>query len=115
LIRTHAEFLGDARVAARAAMVLRGASIAVYDHFADRALVCYAVIQIAEALARLPNEVLSLAPNISKREIRAMRNRIVHVYWNVDASVLQNVVENDLGAFDSQIEQLLDRLASQTP
>jgi len=39
--------------------------------------------------------------------MRAMRNRIVHVYFNVDEKLMWDTIQNDLPPLISELEKLL--------
>ena len=39
--------------------------------------------------------------------MRAMRNRIVHVYFNVDEKLMWDTVQNDLPPLVAELEKLL--------
>jgi uncharacterized protein with HEPN domain len=39
--------------------------------------------------------------------MRAMRNRIVHVYFNVDKKLMWDTIQNDLPPLVSELEKLL--------
>ena len=51
---------------------------------------------IGEAVARIPEEVERAHPQIPWPMMRAMRNRLVHDYFSIDARLLWETVQNDL-------------------
>ena len=53
-------------------------------------------IVIGEASGQIPDEVQAQYPEIPWHLMRAIRNRIVHVYFSVDAKLLWDTVQNDL-------------------
>jgi uncharacterized protein YutE (UPF0331/DUF86 family) len=42
-----------------------------------------------------------------------MRNRLVHLYWEVDADILHDTLQHNLGDFDQFKVSILDFLQSQ--
>lgn len=70
---------------------------------------------IGEAAANLEPEVRERTSAIPWREIVGMRNILVHDYESVDLDILWDVVENELPALRSQIEELLTRLEGGDP
>jgi uncharacterized protein with HEPN domain len=64
-------------------------------------------IIIGEAANQIPEEVEERYPAIPWNLMRAMRNRIVHVYFNVDEKLMWDTVQNDLPPLVSQLETLL--------
>jgi uncharacterized protein with HEPN domain len=64
-------------------------------------------IIIGEAANKIPEEVEEKYPSIPWALMRAMRNRIVHVYFNVDEKLMWDTVQNDLPPLVSELEKLL--------
>ena len=64
-------------------------------------------IIIGEAANQIPDEVEEKYPSIPWALMRAMRNRIVHVYFNVDEKLMWDTVQNDLPPLVSELEKLL--------
>lgn len=64
-------------------------------------------IIIGEAASQIPEDVEEQYPTIPWNLMRAMRNRIVHVYFNVDERLMWDTVQNDLPPLISQLETLL--------
>lgn len=64
-------------------------------------------IIIGEAANQIPEEVEERYPTIPWNLMRAMRNRIVHVYFNVDEKLMWDTVQNDLPPLVTQLEKLL--------
>lgn len=57
--------------------------------------VLHALQYIGEVVSRLPPEVMSLAPNVPWRNIRAMRNLIAHDYAGIDTPLSGRPSAND--------------------
>ena len=64
-------------------------------------------IIIGEAANQIPDEVEEKYPSIPWTLMRAMRNRIVHVYFNVDEKLMWDTVQNDLPPLVAELEKLL--------
>lgn len=56
----------------------------------------YALTIIGEAAARVPEDVRSQSEGVEWRKIVAMRNLIVHEYFEVDSDILWDVVSTKL-------------------
>ena len=63
---------------------------------------------IGEAANRLSQETRDSAPDMSWREIIAMRNRLVHGYFAVDLDILWTVVHDDLPGLITALEMVID-------
>ena len=64
-------------------------------------------IIIGESANQIPEEIEAKYPKIPWSLMRAMRNRIVHVYFNVDEKLMWDTVQNDLPPLIPQLEKLL--------
>ena len=62
---------------------------------------------IGEAVNALPEGVTAQRPEISWRQIGAMRNPI-HEYFNIDEDVVEDVIANDLDPLNVAVNALLD-------
>jgi uncharacterized protein with HEPN domain len=54
------------------------------------------LVIIGEAAGRIPESVRATHPEVPWQLMRALRNRIVHVYFDVDAVTLWDTVQHDL-------------------
>ena len=54
------------------------------------------LIVIGEAASQIPSDVEEQFPQIPWPLMRAMRNRLVHVYFSVDEKLLWDTIQNDL-------------------
>ncbi len=83
-----------------------------YDVFlTDRGLqhiVLHCITIIGEAAGRIEAEVQYLHPEVPWRPIIAMRNRLVHGYFDVQLDVVWNTVEVDIPEIIRQVELLLN-------
>lgn len=64
-------------------------------------------IIIGESANQIPEEVEEKYPEIPWNLMRAMRNRIVHVYFQIDEKLLWDTVQNDLPPLIPMLEKLL--------
>ena len=66
------------------------------------------LIVIGEATNQIPDCIQEENPQIPWMLMRAMRNRLVHVYFSVDASLLWDTVQTDLPALETALKLLLN-------
>jgi uncharacterized protein with HEPN domain len=66
------------------------------------------LIIIGEATNQIPNSIQEQNPQIPWALMRAMRNRLVHVYFSVDETLLWDTVQKDLPPLESALQSLLD-------
>jgi uncharacterized protein with HEPN domain len=65
------------------------------------------LIVIGEAANQIPDRVQEANPQIPWSLMRAMRNRLVHVYFSVDAKLLWDTVQKDLPELKTALDRLL--------
>lgn len=63
---------------------------------------------IGEAVDALPESVIAKRPEIAWRQIAAMRNFLIHEYFNIDEAVVEDVIANDLDPLNVAVNELLD-------
>jgi uncharacterized protein with HEPN domain len=64
-------------------------------------------IVIGEAANQIPDEVEALHLQVPWSLMRAVRNRLVHVYFSVDERLLWETVQNDLPVLVPALQSLL--------
>lgn len=64
-------------------------------------------IIIGEAANQIPEEIEERYSSIPWGLMRAMRNRIVHVYFRVDEKLMWDTIQNDLPPLIPELEKLL--------
>src|SRR5919106_2798837 len=64
-------------------------------------------IIIGEAANQIPEEIEEKYTAIPWTLMRAMRNRIVHVYFKVDEKLMWDTIQNDLPPLIPELEKLL--------
>ena len=62
---------------------------------------------IGEAANQIPEEIEEENTAIPWSLMRAMRNRIVHVYFKVDEKLMWDTIQNDLPPLIPELEKLL--------
>lgn len=76
----------------------------------DRMLVLSLVKEleiIGEAAGQVSAEVRSQSGGIPWQDIRGMRNRLIHAYFDVDLDVVWTTVTRDLPSLKAELEKLL--------
>jgi uncharacterized protein with HEPN domain len=112
LSRTDRDRLLDAAEFARHAMTHAAGLSANTPTEAARTLhaTLYAICVLGEALHRVSLETQSLAPQLSWKKAYALRNRIVHSYWRIDATIIADVIERDLPPLVADLHALIARI-----
>jgi uncharacterized protein with HEPN domain len=64
-------------------------------------------IIIGEAANQIPEEIEEKYKTIPWSLMRAMRNRIVHAYFEVDEKLMWDTIQNDLPPLIPELEKLL--------
>jgi uncharacterized protein with HEPN domain len=64
-------------------------------------------IIIGEAANQIPEDVEERYPKVPWSLMRAIRNRIVHVYFNVDERLMWDTIQNDLPPLIPELQKLL--------
>lgn len=108
-MRDDDAYLLDMLVAARKAAAF--ATELTYQRFARSELHQNAILKVlevvGEAASRVSNDFKTAHPEIPWRQIVGFRNRIVHVYFEVDLGVVWRVVKDDLPLLISRLEILV--------
>lgn len=65
---------------------------------------------IGEAAARLPDETRAAIPGIPWADVIGMRNRLVHVYFDIDLERLWDTVQQDLPLLAKELDLVLSGL-----
>lgn len=65
------------------------------------------LIIIGEAASRIPDDIQAAHPDIPWSFMKAMRSRLVHAYFNVDAQVLWDTIQDDLPPLKIALQQLM--------
>jgi uncharacterized protein with HEPN domain len=62
---------------------------------------------IGEAANHVPEDVQEAHPDVPWAVMRAMRNRIVHAYFDIDPDILWDTVQHDLPKLVEPLKRLL--------
>jgi len=63
---------------------------------------------VGEAASRVSEETRRQAPQIPWQDIVGMRNRLIHVYYDIDLDRLWDTLNSDLPPLITQLKGLLD-------
>ena len=67
----------------------------------------YALAIVGEALSKIPAEMRSAAPAIQWDAIVALRNHLVHAYWQIDLEIIAGIIENRIHPLVAELEKLI--------
>lgn len=80
------------------------------EFFANNRMLILAVIKdieiIGEAASKISEDVKNKFSNIMWNEIIGMRNRLIHVYFDVDIDILWETVQNDIPGLYKQLLEI---------
>ncbi len=62
---------------------------------------------IGEAVKKIPDSIREKYPNVPWHNIAGLRNRVIHVYFNVDMDIIWDVVQSKLPPLSTQIQRLI--------
>lgn len=83
------------------------------EGFERNALVSSAVIRqlevLGEAAANVPETVRADYPDIPWRRIVGLRNMLIHVYFQVDLSIIWQIITVNLPETKEQLEEMLKK------
>ena len=74
------------------------------------AAINYELLVLGEAASRIPDEFASAHPELPWRELRGMRNVLVHGYFQISPPIVWDTVQRDLPALRPLLERLLGTL-----
>ena len=107
-MRPNDSYLLDMLVAARKAA--RFAQDIDYEQFTQSDLRQNAILKVleivGEAASRISDETKDAHPTIPWVEIVGLRNRIVHVYFEIDPAVVWNIVNDDIPILIRQLARI---------
>ncbi len=66
-------------------------------------------IVIGEAAASVPDEVVSAHPDVPWRVMRGIGNTLVHAYFDVDAKIVWDTIQQDLDGLVGPLRAMLGR------
>ena len=104
-------YLSDMRDAA--GKVLRFAAGTMYQDFLGNEEKQWAIMHgieiIGEASTKVSAEFVAAHPDLPWKQMRGMRNVLIHGYAEVDLAVVWAIVQEDLPGLIDQLEQVLGR------
>ena len=62
---------------------------------------------IGEAVKKIPDSIRERYPSVPWHNIAGLRNRVIHVYFNVDMDIIWDVVQSKLPPLRTQIQRLI--------
>lgn len=62
---------------------------------------------IGEAVRNIPKEIKIKIPDVAWKEIKGMRNKVIHEYFGIDEEILWKTIQEDIPVFKKQISRLL--------
>jgi uncharacterized protein with HEPN domain len=111
-VRRDSERLSDIIEAADKIAARVGRGRQSFDADEDTQIVLVHLIQvIGEAASGLSDEFASEHPEIPWRQIVAVRNRVVHGYFEVDLDILWDVADVDVPRLADQVRVIRSELA----
>lgn len=82
-----------------------------YEEFLQERLLQDGVVRqleiIGEASRNLSSDFRDQQPEIPWRQIIGLRNRVIHAYFELNLTIIWEVVQNDLPSLKQKIEQLV--------
>ena len=72
--------------------------------------IVYNTMIIGEASYKLSKAFVVAHPQIAWQDIQDMRHHLVHGYYQVDASIIWDVIQNDLAPLRQQVAHLLETI-----
>ncbi len=66
---------------------------------------------IGEAVKKFPDSIRKDNTDIAWNEIAGLRNRVTHVYFNVDTNIIWDVVQFELPMLKTQIQHILNEIS----
>ena len=107
--QTLRDILGFAAMASR--LIARGRP--AFDSDEVLRLAAEAILhKIAEAVARLPDDFVSMHPDVPWRRMRAARNLVAHLYEQVDYGLIWDAFAQDLPRDADRIGHILETRTS---
>jgi uncharacterized protein with HEPN domain len=91
------------------AIVIEGLS---YEEFCQDVKAFYAAVSLVSILGEAANQItkvsVDLPDTIPWNEIRGLRNRLVHQYFDIDSQILWLVVSTEIPALKVPLQHFLD-------
>jgi uncharacterized protein with HEPN domain len=62
---------------------------------------------IGEAAMNIPKAIITDNPDVAWKEMKGMRNKVVHEYFGIDEEILWKTIQDDIPVIKKQIAKLL--------
>jgi uncharacterized protein with HEPN domain len=95
------------RIEAQAA---RGRAAFAEDELAQTAVIRWVEI-VGEAARGVSEELRRTHPEVPWRQMVAMRNVLIHGYFDIDVDLVWSVAQNDLSKLEAQVRAIIDELS----
>ncbi len=70
------------------------------------------VLIIGEAARNVPQDMRASNPEVPWQDIIGMRNRLIHVYFEMDLGIVWQTVSEDLLLLEDAVQKLIDSTSS---
>jgi len=84
-----------------------------FDEFSRDEKLIDAVVRnlsiIGEAAINMPKEVKAKDPDVAWKEMKGMRNKVIHEYFGIDEEILWKTIQEDLPKLKKQITKMLEK------
>jgi len=67
----------------------------------------YAIAIVSEALSKIPADLRSAAPAVQWDAIIALRNHLVHAYWQIDFEIIAGIIEDRIHPLVAELDKLI--------
>jgi uncharacterized protein with HEPN domain len=65
---------------------------------------------MGEAAAKVAPDIQDRHPDLPWKNLRDLRNHVVHHYWDIDTTILWDVVENELRPLRQRLAEILQEV-----
>lgn len=64
---------------------------------------------IGEAVSKLPSKIKDMYPDVEWRDIKDMRNLLIHEYFGVDLEIVWKVIKEDIPVLERIVQDILNQ------
>ena len=73
---------------------------------------CFCLVKVGGACGQAAKQMLMLPPEIPWVAIKAMRNILVHEFWQIDLATIYNIAHDDAVLLADNLDSLIKQLNS---